>query len=78
LASPYQVATEGDQSESDDEYEVKLTSFLGLKQEEGVTNIKSETTKINILENACSSLRAILSKEHLDLVSSYGLLNITS
>lgn len=43
------MAIEGDQSESDEEYEETLTSFLGLKQEEGVTrNIKSEPIRMRI------------------------------
>jgi len=59
---PYQVATEGDQSEPIEEYELTLTSFLGLKQKEGVTwNIESKPKRMSIWENACSSVRAILS-----------------
>jgi len=43
------VATEGDQSEPIEEYELTLTSFLGLKQKEGVTwNIESKPKRMSI------------------------------
>jgi hypothetical protein len=63
LASPYQVATEDDQSEWDEEYEVTLTNFLGLKQEEGITR-KPIIRMSTIWDNACPSIGAI-SSQHL-------------
>jgi hypothetical protein len=74
LASPYQVATEDDQDEWDEEYEVKLTNLLGLKQEEGITRNNVESKPIirmnTIWEiNACPSIGAILWQHCLDFVN---------
>lgn len=67
FGGPYQVAIEDWKSESEEKFEVKLTKFLGLKQEEGVTmNIKSEPTKMSVWENAFPKVRAIISLHHLD------------
>ena len=68
------MATEGDQSEPeyDEEYEA-LTSFLGLKQEIGITrNIESKPTRMSRWENALRSVRAILSQKHKDFGSILG------
>lgn len=65
-AGPYQVATEGDQSEPDGEEYEALTSFLGLKQEEGITrNIERKATRVSRLENARLSVGAIVITEPL-------------
>lgn len=54
-----------------------LRSFLGLKQEEGVTrNIESEPTKKSIREIVCAKVRAILSQHKLYYVcSKHSILN---